>query len=83
MPRTTKEPKKTETKYVSVNSHVRKQQYTLNSKKEFMAKHSLTPETYYFQLAEMMNKYPVDYLIEELGWYHLDRQRNKLYARQY
>lgn len=64
MPRTMKEIKKTETKYVSVKAHTRKKEYTLNSKKEFMAKHNLTPENYYFMLAEMMNKYPVDYLIE-------------------
>ena len=48
-----------------------------------MQQNNLSAEAYYFLLKDMLDKYPVDYLIEKKGWYHLDRQRNKLYARQY
>lgn len=87
MPKTTMtvtpDHKVQETKVVKVMSHLRKQRLVKNTKKEYMIKHDLSPEAYYFQLAELLNEHPVDYIIERLGWYHLDRQRNKLYHQQY
>ena len=75
--------KKEEIKVHAVNPHSRKRRIVKNSERNFRKYFGMKPRVYQQELTKQLEKWPVDWVINNNKWFHLDRIRNKLYHEQY
>jgi len=62
-----------------VSSHTRNLKTVQNKLKDFLKANKWTKGEYDRHLGVLMQTIPIDIIIEKNKWYHLDKQRNKLY----
>lgn len=79
----TKPQKTTMTTEHKVSNHTRTLTTVTNTLQQFLKTNNMTKSEHDRQLGVLMQTQPIDFIIEDKGWYHLDKQRNKLYHEQY